>query len=153
MSVVFVNHFVCNSSNFQRSISFSAVSKRRFHGCVCPHAVRLRSAFIEIHLQNGDPNQQKYVLYRSQEKYSNIGDMHVCSQTCLPCDRVASSLACFLFVVCLFCCFCFVCVSHDEVSKPRSMQLIDLEVMSSTAEMSVLKCYHNCMQQRRGSIF
>ena len=44
----------------------------------------------------------------------------------------------FLFVVCLFCCFCFVCVSHDEVSKPRSMQLIDLEVMSSTAEMSVL---------------
>ena len=43
-------------------------------------------------------------------------------------------------------------MSHDEVSKPRSMQLIDL-VMSSTAEMSVLKCYHNRMQQRRGSIF
>ena len=59
----------------------------------------------------------------------------------------------YLLFVCLFCCFCFVCVSHDEVSKPRSMQLIDLEVMSSTAEMSVLKCYHNRMQQRRGSIF
>ena len=58
-----------------------------------------------------------------------------------------------VFLICLFCCFCFVCVSHDEVSKPRSMQLIDLEVMSSTAEMSVLKCYHNRMQQRRGSIF
>ena len=56
----------------------------------------------------------------------------------------------YLLFVCLF---CFVCVSHDEVSKPRSMLLIDLEVMSSTAEMSVLKCYHNRMQQRRGSIF
>ena len=63
-----------------------------------------------------------------------------------------------VFICCLFVCFVvvfffFVCVSHDEVSKPRSMQLIDLEVMSSTAEMSVLKCYHNRMQQRRGSIF
>ena len=99
-------------------------------------------------------NKSIDVLYRSQEKYSNIGDMHVCSQTCLPCDRVATSLACFyLLFVCLFFLFFFVCVSHDEVSKPRSMQLIDLEVMSSTAEMSVLKCYHNRMQQRRGSIF
>ena len=62
-------------------------------------------------------------------------------------------LGVFYLFVCLFCCYCFVCVSHDEVSKPRSMQLIDLEVMSSTAEMSVLKCYHNRMQQRRGSIF
>ena len=69
-------------------------------------------------------NKSIDVLYRSQEKYSNI-----------ECDRVATSLTCFLFVVCLFvclfCCFCFVCVSHDEVSKPRSMQLIDCDVINS----------------------
>ena len=76
-------------------------------------------------------NKSIDVLYRSQEKYSNIGDMHVCSQTCLPCDRAATSLPCFLFVVYLFCCFCFECVSHDEVSKPQSMQLIDCDVINS----------------------
>ena len=93
---------------------------------------------------NGDPYQQKY-LCTGHRKSTQTGVMHVCSQTCLPCDSVSTTLACFLFVVCfLFVCFVVfvLCVSYDEVRKPRSMQHIDFEVMSSTAEMSVLKCYH-----------
>ena len=67
-------------------------------------------------------NKSIDVLYRSQEKYSNIGDMHVCSQTCLPCDRVATSLACFLFVVCFVVFVLYVCrmmklVNHDQCSS------------------------------------
>ena len=69
-------------------------------------------------------NKSIDVLYRSQEKYSNIGDMHVCSQTCLPCDRVATSLG--FFFICLFVCFVvivlYVCrmmklVNHDQCSS------------------------------------
>ena len=71
-------------------------------------------------------NKSIDVLYMSQEKYSNIGDMHVCSQTCLPCDRVATSLACFYL---LFVCFVVVVVFFLYVC--RMMKLVNHDQCSS----------------------
>ena len=99
-------------------------------------------------------NKSIDVLYRSQENtQTSVICMCVLKHVYRVIELQLPLRVFYLLFVCLFCCFCFVCVLHDEVSKPRSMQLIDLEVMSSTVEMSVLKCYHNRMQQRRGSIF
>ena len=51
-------------------------------------------AFIEIHSENGDPHQQKYWCTHRKSTQTSVFCM-LCSQTCLPCDSVSTTLVCF----------------------------------------------------------